>query len=181
MLRGNAEGLSYVDPKRDQYLEEETERFEAFDSDALDDAATSLTAWEENDKWADDAYVRDNLIYTFVDHAIDEQREAEHSHDEEYWMPTPEAWTEFYAAAAETVDAIPPNKRVQRTHDEVARMERVQEERYAMDDRRAAAEMAADTMAAFFSSMFSPLDGLFLLLAVSAAWRIAQGGANDQA
>ena len=114
----------------------------------------------------------------FVRNAIAKQREEQHSDDEEYWIPTPKEWTEFYSAAAEVVDAIPPSQHVQRTRDEEARLERVREERVAADDREVAAELAASTVAAFFS-MFGPLDGLFLLLAVSAAWRIAQGGTKD--
>lgn len=178
MRRGNAAGLSYGDPKRDELLDEESKRCEALDDDALKKATTTMTAWEENDKWSDDAYVRDNLIYMFARNAIEKQREEEHADEEEYWTPTPEEWTEFHTAAADVVDAIPPGKRVQRTHDEEARLERVQEERFAAAGREEAAELAAGVVAAYFS-MFGIFDGLFLLLAVSAAWRIAQGGTDD--
>lgn len=175
--RGDAAGLAYDDPKRDEFLNEEYERCDAFDDEALNKATTTLTAWEENDKWSDDAYVRDNLIYMFVGNAIAKQREEEHS-DDEYWMPSTKKWAEFYTAAAEVVDTIPPNERVQRTHDEEAQLERVRDDRVAADDREVAAELAASAVTAYFS-MFGPLDGLFLLLAVSAAWRIAQGGTED--
>ena len=110
---------------------------------------------------------RDNLIYMFARSAIEKQREEEHADEEAYWTPTQEEWTEFYAAAADVVDAIPPDKRVQRTHDEEARLERVREERVAATDREETAELAAGVVAAYFS-MFGIFDGLFLLLAVTA-------------
>jgi len=176
--RGDAACLSYGDPKRDELLNEESQRYEALDDDALKKATATLKAWEENDKWSDDPYVRDNLIYMFARNAIAKQREEEHSDGEEYWTPTAEEWTEFHTAAAEIVDAIPPNKRVQRTHDEEARLERARDERAAVIAREETAEMAAGVVAAYFS-MFGLFDGLFLLLAVSAAWRVAQGGTDD--
>ena len=106
LRRGNADGLSYNAPKRDEYAIEETERYEAFDEDALEKATATLTAWQEGDKWTDDAYVRDNLIYSVAGNAIDKQRREEHADDETYWMPTSKEWTPIYTAAAEKVDAI---------------------------------------------------------------------------
>lgn len=166
MRRGDAAGLPSDDPKRDEFRKEESKRHQALDDVALEEATTTLTAWEEDGKWSDDAFVRDNLIYILLRDAIMTQRVEEHSEDEEIWVPTQEEWTEFYTAAAEKVDAIPPDKRVQWTRDEEARLARVWEERFAADMQEDAVELAASGMAWFFA-MFHPLDGLFLLSRIS--------------
>jgi hypothetical protein len=196
-LKGNHQGLSYDDPKRQTILNEERTRFNSMTQAQVQKAAEDLKKWEDGGKWKDSAYVRDFIIYTYIDEALeaeakktskktaakaesDEDSDSDSDSSEIMIRPsvTPAKWQELYRAAVKRADAIPADKRLA----EVKRIETEQEkqaEKAAAEMEAAmgdvAAEAAKGIASFFFSEMFGFVDILFILLAISTAYYLASG------
>jgi len=125
------QGLSYSDPAREDLYDVEVKKFANLPSDKLDAETKRLDEWEAGGRYADGEYVRDALLYEYVDLAIAEagHPEAEEESDEEF---SPEEWAGFFSAASAKVNALPPEKRLQ----ELKRLE-AEEERRGKENRLA--------------------------------------------
>jgi len=169
-------GLARSSDQRAELLKEEEQRHATLDDAALDLAIAELDAWQDGKLWSDNDYVRDHLIYMYTDRAIEDRAVELPEDSEDDWTPTPTEWKELYDEAVVVVDAIPVEERVDHMHAMQAAEEKKYEEQWAAQSREEFKEAAGETVGFFFSSMFSPMDLLFLLLAIGSAFKLASGG-----
>ncbi len=179
-LRAQQEGLSFTNEKRSTIYDEEFEKFSAMSHEELDKENKKYEGWNEGDMWHDAAYVYTTLIYDFVDEEVSSRRE-QHEDEEDYWSPSESEWQSIYADATKKVDDIPAHQYKTKI-DEIraARIEKYtlawQQQDEELPSSEEVADFADDAFMLFTQSMWSPMDGLFLLLAVSSAYKIANGG-----
>lgn len=176
--RANAAGLlTYGDGWWVMQGEEEA-RLNALSPEALEAERAALEAWENGEKWADEAFIRDQLIYVRVQDPIaDWYVEQDAAEDEDRDLPD-EVWKDIYTKAAADVDAMTHSARV-------AEVRRIEEERQRSvqefeDTMRAAAGSGAGDdagfVAGFIAVMFGPLDLLLIGFALFSAFKVAGGG-----
>jgi len=196
-LKGNRQGLSYDDPKREAILVEEKTRFNSMPAAQIEKEMDAMEKWEKGDKWKDPAYVRDFLIYTYIDQALEAEAKKKGSNTAAKTDPdadedsdsdsfefqirptvTPAQWQQHYKAAVKRVDAIPADKRFAEVKRIEAEKEKEAEKAMAEMEEAlgdAAAEAAKSVAGIFFSTMFGFVDILFILLAISTAYYLASG------
>ncbi len=101
------EGLSYGSPQREAMYKEAFRTVKTYGEEELAAAVTEVDAWYERDKTGDEAYMRTQLIYAYVDDEV-EQRNEEH---EEYWDPSDDEWKTLFDAQTAVVDAMSAEER----------------------------------------------------------------------
>ncbi len=196
-LKADRQGLSPDDEKRETILVEEKTRFNSMPTAQIQTEMEAMQKWEAGAKWQDPAYVRDFLIHTYIDEALEAEArrkgsntaakadpDADEDSDSDSFefqirpSVTPAQWQQHYRAAVKRVDAIPADKRLAEVKKIEAEQEKEAEQAMAeMQDALgdAAAEAAKSVASIFFSTMFDFLDILFILLAISTAYYLASG------
>lgn len=173
-LKGNHQGLSRDDLKREAIFRQEEERFRKMSPEQLKKAGEDLKKWNEGGKWKDSAYVRDFLIYSYIDEALQAEADRQEVDPDELEI-APAQWQQYYKAAAKRADAVPAGERVA----EAKRIEAEHEKALAeLDDdpgEGSAGAVATGFLALFFRSMFGLMDVIFIILAVATAYHLASG------
>jgi len=171
-------GLSYADERRERLHEEHYRKYEAMSQEELDEAIAQLEAWEAGGKWSDQDYVRDYLIYSYIDQALEEVDGTDRQEDEpEVEEPTPEQWKQLYQGAVARVDNMSPQERVREAQSIEAELEQEVRNFEAQLAEEADSEGVGGAVLALFTrTMFEWTDMIFFLLAVVSAYRIASGG-----
>lgn len=169
-LLANRQGLSYDDPKREAIHKEQQKKFQAMSSEQVAKASADLEAWNQGRKWEDSSYVRDFLIYYYIDEAIAAESESEDSETEDLGT-TPAQWKKHYQTAVKRVDGIPADERL-------VEAKQIEEKEQAGNEELASAlvaEAARSMASIFFQEMFGLFDIIFVLLAVGTAYHLASG------
>jgi hypothetical protein len=183
--QANHQGLAFNDEKRRSILREQQRRFESMSKEQVDKAAAERATWEESGKWQDKDYVRDCLIYAYVDEAVSKDADSQNKRADAFKdAMTPQEWKKYYTAAASRVDAMSAD-------DRLAEAKNIEEEgeedtgesaaagggHKASGDSEDAGGGGSGGISGFFGSgLFGGMDILFFLLAVATAFRIASGG-----
>jgi hypothetical protein len=177
-LQANRDGVSRYDwDARRALTEQQTKELEPLTHDQLVEETAKLDEWEKNGKSADSAYLRDQLIYAHVDLEVEKRRTAlPEIPDEPYWTPNNAEWKDLYAAAKAKVDAIPSEQHAQQIREIEAQQEAIFKQRLESSNSAENSELAGALLKGFFQSMLSPIDLLFLFLALSTAYRIGSHG-----
>lgn len=110
-LKANHQGLSHDDPKRSTIYEQEEQRFKTMPPDQVKKAAEEMEKWNEGGKWKDAAFVRDFLIYAYIDEAVEAEANQDGG-DEDETRITPAKWEQLHKSAVKRADAIPADQRV---------------------------------------------------------------------
>ena len=110
--RAQVRGLSPYSEERDAISTEEEKRVRAMSQDELKTALADLDAWDEHGLWDDADAVRDELVYAYVNQAVDDKYDDDHSFWEEERDFTPAEWKEFYESATAKADALSADERV---------------------------------------------------------------------
>jgi len=176
-LKANRQGLSYDDPKRNAIYTQEEQRFKAMPPDQIKKAADEMEKWEQGGKWKDAAYVRDFLIYSYIDKALEAEADKKGVETDEREV-TPVQWQQHHRDAVKRADGIAADQRL-------AEAKRIEAEQKAAMDKAtaemeeevgdAAGQAAVGLLGLFFSALFGWMDILFLILAVATAYHLASG------
>jgi hypothetical protein len=173
-------GQLYDGDRHDALLEKHTAECATMTDAELDAAIADIERWDDGAKWEDPAYVRDRLIALYADEAADEHFGDTDSDTDEFEEPGPELWKAFHEAAAARADAVPEGERLAR----VRQLEESHDAKWAEAQADAqwqeTSEMSSQLAGAFFTTMFGPIDLLFILLALGSAYRIAGGGTGTE-
>jgi hypothetical protein len=166
-------GLARGDPQRSSLYDQERKACESMSPDEVDQAAKELDTWEKGGKWSDARYLRNHLILTYAERAVQEQRDDYLKRGATHWDPTPEDWKQYYANATAEVDAIPADQ-----HADTARELEFQEEeqfrqRWKEEEKEEAKEAARSAVSLFFSTMFNPFAAGFYLISIGVAYFMA--------
>jgi len=170
--RARRQGLAPGDDRRQKFFEEERARAEQLAEEALKQEASRAKAWDEGEKWRDEAFVRDELIYTLAS-SMAQERAAERGGN--YWEVQQEEWAALYKAATAEAEATPAGQRRARIEELEAQAQRSFQAALDADDD-AVGEVAGSMLGLFVSSMFGPFDLLFLFLALASAYRLGAHG-----
>ncbi len=179
-IRVQSEGLSVDDnEKRSTIYDEEMKRFSAMSHDELDMENKKLEAWNNGEKWHDANYVYNTLIYYYLDEELQRLRQ-DHQDDEDYWQPSEADWQSAYSGAKKKTDDMPTHLYQSKVEAfELARTEKIKQMVQPYVDKQTSgggiADLSDGASTVFMETMWSPMDGLFLLLAVSSAYKIANG------
>ena len=177
-LQADREGLRPFDGQREELAAEHRARLDVMSRDELLAEDAKRDAWDDGAMWEDEAYVRDRLIYAYVDGILHPLHDnpagaALGSGDSEV---SDDEWERVYNDAAAKADAVPVGERPESVRRlEAQRLEDFQRpfrEKSQAESRAA----LADAFSSFFSSMFGAIDLLFFGLAVVTAFRVASGG-----
>jgi hypothetical protein len=172
-------GLPLSHPTYESVENEEVDRYSALTDEEVGQAISELEAWEEGGKWSDAPYVRNYLIYEHIDEA--RRRQWAETDEPDFDEPSEEEWAELYDTAVAAVDAIPPADRKQRAIDKEKEHKQAGAAFIESLKREAAKETTSDIASFFFHNYFSPMDGLFMLFAVIAAYSVASGERSELA
>lgn len=176
-LKANRQGLSYDDPQRQAIYAQEQQRFKDMPEDRVRKAMEEMKQWEQGGKWKDAAYVRDFLIYSYIDEAL-EAEATKRGVDTDELEVTPAQWAQYHQAAAKRADGIPENQRVAEAKQ--IELDRSEESERALaeaeeESEDAAGKAAIGLLGLFFSALFGWMDILFIILAVATAYHLASG------
>ena len=138
-------GLAYDDPRRGELYSDAFQKHRKLSGDQLQAAIAELEAWEAGGKWADADYVRDFLIYRYIDQAWEEQSATEGGEDADV-QPTEAEWKRFYEAAVAEVDAMSPEDRLARAQ-EIERGMQLESQRIRLASHRVARRAEQDGLA----------------------------------
>ncbi len=175
---GDKAGLLPWCDRREELTQEHLQTIKALSDEELDAELAGLDEWENEGRYADAEYVRDYLIY----HQANDAMYGPDSPDEEDEAAEEARWKVVYAKATTEVEAVPVAERaaeVRRIEDEAQRQ---QEEMLANLQRSMDSETGGGSggwVALFFSAMFDPIDGLFLLLAMATAFKVGMGSSAE--
>lgn len=176
-LKANRQGLSYDDPQREALYAQEQQRFKDMPEDRVKKAMEEMKQWEQGGKWEDAAYVRDFLIYSYIDEAL-ETEASKRGVDTDELEVNAAQWAQYHRAAAKRADSIAENqrvveaKRIERDRNEESERALVEAEKEFED---AAGKAAIGLLGLFFSALFGWMDVLFIILAVATAYHLASG------
>lgn len=173
-------GLAPNDDRRRELYDQARAECEQMGDDETLAAIADLNDWEVGGKWDDPVFVRNHLVYLYADDPFADLDGVGDSEADDDAEPPADDWRGVYEDAVATVDAIPPDERLAVLH-------RIEDERrqtfnakIAEIQRQARSEMAGALTNTFFSEMFAPMDGLFMLFAVISAYGIAAGTGEEE-
>ena len=119
---------------------------------------------------------------------MDAQEDPSDDVDEDASM-TPEEWQAIHSQAAEQVDVLAPEEQIAQAKEIDAQRQREMQE--FIDELVAAGDFAAgeeitggdiaEVVGVFIQSMFGLFDVIFIVLAVTSAYRLASGAASSAA
>ncbi|GJM27360.1 MAG: hypothetical protein DHS20C16_37750 [Phycisphaerae bacterium] len=157
-------GYSPYSEKRDMECTEETFKYFDMEEEELAEARVEIDQWYETDRWADPEYAKTRLIYLYAgDFPI--------FGDESDWQKS-------YDAALKRTEALPEDQ-WEATAKKIEKEMEVETDLFEGDEEL---EKGVDELkgkygkdSSFFSTMFGPLDALFILLALGTAIKVAGG------
>lgn len=177
-IKADRDGVPRFDWEARRVLSEQQEKeLEPLTHEQLTEETAKLEEWIKEGKSTDAAYLRDQLIYAHIDLEVARQRNLQTENAEEPLdSPSEAEWNGLYAEAKAKVGAIPPEQHAQQFRDIDTQLEQLYKERMENLAREETREMAGALATGFFQTMFRPLDILFILLALSTAYRIGSHG-----
>ncbi len=172
-VQASRQGLSYDDEKRDALLEQQKHKYQSMSDSQVNKAVEDMQEWREGGKWKDSAYVRDCLIYSYVDEAL-EKEAANEDVDEDEPELTPEKWKQLYGTASARVDSMSADRQLA----EAKKVDTtgVEEMDEAIADLEGAAEFAEETVGKAAVQVVAIRDFLYFVLALAGAFRVAYQG-----
>lgn len=177
--RGDQEGLEMGSEMRTEYYDQEYAKLASMSLDDVNAALVEVDAWESEGMKSDAAYARVYLAQHYAGEAIGSDPSMQgDDYDEDVWQ---KKWDGHYATALAKVDALGPQERIDEAQRITTQKEEELEEmlaKFGEDLSTNGAALAAGAglaMGAFFLAMFGPLDILFALFALGAAYKIAAG------
>lgn len=128
-LKAEAEGLSWHDEKRTRIFERADSGMERLGEVEVRDRIAKLETWEKEDRWKDEAHVRDRLTYRRIEREIlsSPPAESDVSPDLEpdEWELPEKAWKPLYNRVAAQVRELSADQRLE----ELKKIESEQEDR----------------------------------------------------
>lgn len=181
-LQANREGISIYDwERRTAQREKQSKELDALTHEQLAEEAARLDQWEKDGKEKDSDYLRDQLIYTEVEIEMEKRRgQLSESEDDSYWTPDQSEWQKLYADASSKVDSIPADDYGPKLREAELEHQRISTERFAAAQREEGTRLAGSLARFFFMSMLTPLNIIFLLLALSTAYRVGSRGFSKE-
>lgn len=167
-------GLAPFASERDS-CSDTAERYFDMEEGELEAVRGDLDEWYETGRWNEQDYAKTRLIYLYAEEMPAYEGEA--TGDEEEWEWDDEKakkdWENRYQSALARVQKMPEDQWVA----EVKSMEAQQREKREAS-MKALLEVMAPGELGFFAVMFGPIDALFILLALSSAFKL--GGGTDE-
>jgi hypothetical protein len=132
-----------------------------------------LAAWANETRWNDTSYADMILAHNFARDRWQNEDATGDAIDDDEWNEQAELrlWNDAYAEAVARVEKMTPEERMSR-----ARTAEQESEQEAIQGEKFMAEILGEV--GFFKTMFSPIDGIFILLALGTAMKIG-GGQED--
>jgi hypothetical protein len=169
-------GLPYGDPKREMLFKAATVRCKMLKPEELQTRIAELDAWEAGGSETDARYMRNQLVYRYIDDA-EAESDADFDESDGDDSAGDAEWKKRYDEAVAKVDAIPPDQYALKMKEldaaEERRWKQLEEAQENEDEAETTDFDFGEFFWAFFNAMFGPLDALFLLLAIGSAFRIA--------
>jgi hypothetical protein len=179
-VRAMRQGLPRYDPLEFKFYREEQRRLAGMTDVELDAAMEEYQAWLEGGKWEDPDDARIFLTYYLVEQTIDALAEAQPTRFE---YPDAERWKKLYEEKAAEIEAMSPEDR-QALIEEAKTKEQESASAYESIDAEQALEQISQevgvttwlaVLGLFFFALFGFFDIIWLVLAVTSAYKVATG------
>lgn len=151
------------------------DRYVDLSDDELAEERQEIDQWYYTDRWANPEYAKTRLAYLYVDDMPAYGDDVDMDDEQWEWDQrlAEQDWQRRYKTATGRVEAMPEDQWVQE-----AKAVEIRQAEELERDMAEFKEMLSVGSSSFFSSMFGPIDAIFILLALGTAIKL--GGGQDE-